>query len=81
MYTSGHCGYEMSDKFQMKLAFLVVSLAILGVESQYVRRRIKKIIPSNQENYVYRHHQQTKLAQEHRGRKNLNILFYSKLYI
>ena len=63
----------MSDKFQMKLAFLVVSLAILGVESQYVRRRIKKIIPSNQENYVYRH-QQTKLAQEHRGRNFFNVL-------
>jgi len=51
----------------MRLAFIVVSLAIIGVESLGYRKRIKKIIPSNQENYVYRHHQTSNLAQQHRA--------------
>ena len=60
----------------MRLAFIVVSLAIIGVESLGYRKRIKKIIPSNQENYVYRHHQTSNLAQQHRGIYLLFILIW-----
>ena len=54
----------------MRLAFLVFSLAIFGVESQYIRRRIKKIIPSYNENYIFPHQEESNfnLAQEHRGK-------------